>query len=182
MRGSGLGLSVVHSIIEDHNGYITVSSFWGEGTTFSAYFPIARQQEILVTAEKMNGGQENVLVVDDDPVQRKVARQLLTRLGYQVRTVSSGEIAVPFVQDNPQDLLILDMVMDGMDGTDTYKKILEFQSTQKAIILSGFALSERVKEALRLGAGSYISKPITLDSLATAVRNELDRKTEEITV
>ena len=74
------------------------------------------------------------------------------------------------------------MVMDGMDGTDTYKKILEFQSTQKAIILSGFALSERVKEALRLGAGSYISKPINLDSLATAVRNELDRKTEEITL
>lgn len=182
MRGSGLGLSVVHSIIEDHNGYITVKSIWGEGTTFSVYFPIARQQEILVTAEKMNGGKENVLVVDDDPVQRKVARQLLSRLGYQVQTVSSGEIAVAFVQNNPQDLLILDMVMDGMDGTDTYKKILEFQSTQKAIILSGFALSERVKEALRLGAGSYISKPITLDSLATAVRNELDRKTEEITL
>jgi len=181
MRGSGLGLSVVHSVIEDHNGYITVNSIWGEGTTFSVYFPIARQQEILMTAEKMNGGEESILVVDDDPVQRKVARQLLTRLGYQVQTVSSGEIAVTFVENNPQDLLILDMVMDGMDGTDTYKQILEFQSSQKAIILSGYAISERVKEALRLGAGSYVSKPITLDSLAAAVRNELDRKTEEIT-
>jgi len=181
MRGSGLGLSVVHSVIQDHNGYITVNSIWGRGTTFSAYFPIARQQEILVTAGKMNGGKESILVVDDDPVQRKVARQLLTRLGYQVRTVSSGEIAVTFVQNNPQDLLILDMVMDGMDGTDTYKQILEFQSNQKAIILSGYAISERVKEVLRLGAGSYVSKPITLDSLATAVRNELDRQIEEIT-
>ena len=182
MRGSGLGLSVVHSVIEDHSGYITVNSTWNEGTTFSIYFPIARQQEIQMTAEKVNGGKESILVVDDDPVQRRVARQLLTRLGYQVQTVSSGEIAITFVQNNPQDLLILDMVMDGMDGNDTYKQILDFQSTQKAIILSGFAISERVKEALRLGAGSYVSKPITLDSLAAAVRNELDRRIDKIAV
>ncbi len=182
MRGSGLGLSVVHSVIQDHSGYITVNSALGQGTKFSAYFPIARQQEIQVTAERINGGKESILVVDDDPVQRRVASQLLTRLGYQVRTVSSGEIAISCVKKNPQDLLVLDMVMGGMDGTDTYKQILEFQPTQKAIILSGYAISERVKEALRLGAGSYVSKPITLDSLAAAVRNELDRKIVEIAV
>ncbi len=177
MRGSGLGLSVVHGIIEDHNGYITVESEVGQGTTFSLYFPIARDIEVQIDGinEKIKGGNESILIVDDDPVQRRVAGQLLKHLGYQVQTVSSGEQAVSYVKQHPQDLLVLDMVMDGIDGTETYRQVLEIRPGQKAIVLSGYAMSKRVQEALRLGAGAFVCKPVTLTVLANAIRKELDR-------
>lgn len=181
MRGSGLGLSIVHGIIEDHDGYIIVDSTLGEGTTFSIYFPISRdfENEEFELAELKNGNGEKILVVDDDPVQRSVAGQLLKRLGYRVHQVSSGEEAVNYVRRNPQDLLILDMVMEGIDGVETYRQILEFKSDQKAIMLSGYAISERVEEALSLGAGSFVAKPITPSVLANAIREELDRRNSD---
>jgi len=177
MRGSGLGLSVVHGIVEDHKGYITVDTVLGRSTNFSLYFPIAR--ELVVAKEnseqKVKGGSEKILVVDDDPVQRRVIKTLLSRLGYQVNTLASGEEAVAFLKDSAHHLLILDMVMEGIDGTEAYRQILEYQPLQKAIILSGYAISERVLEARRLGAGSFIPKPILLEDLAAAVRRELDK-------
>jgi len=178
MRGSGLGLSVVHGILQDQKGYITVDSSPGQGTTFSLFFPATRKIESEVTKfiEKTKGGNESILIVDDDPVQRKVAGQILKHLGYKVYAVSSGEKAINYVKNHPQDLLVLDMVMDGIDGAETYRKILEFQPEQKAIILSGYAISQRVQEALRLGAGTFVSKPVTLKALVTAVRDELDKK------
>ncbi|MFQ5864232.1 MAG: response regulator [bacterium] len=177
MRGSGLGLSVVHGIIEDHNGYITVESIVGKGTTFSLYFPVSRdvQNEVAETIEKIEGGVESILIVDDDPIQRRVTSQLLKRLGYRIHTATSGEEAVDYVKKEPQDLLILDMVMDGIDGTETYRRILEFRPHQKAIVLSGYAMSKRVEKALHLGAGNFVPKPISLRALATAVRKELDK-------
>ncbi|MFQ5823476.1 MAG: PAS domain S-box protein [bacterium] len=177
MRGSGLGLSVVHGIMEDINGYITVESTLGQGTTFSLYFPVSRgvESEIPEFFEKSKGGNERILVVDDDPVQRRVASQILERMGYEVNTVSSGEQAVNYVKKHPQDLLLLDMVMNGIDGAETLRRILEFQPEQKAIIFSGYAMSQRVQEALRLGAGTFVSKPVTLNALASAVRSELDK-------
>lgn len=174
-RGSGLGLSVVHGVVEDHNGYVTVESPPGKGATFSLYFPVSRKKEIAETIERAKGGNEKILVIDDDPVQRKVASQLLERLGYKVHAVSSGERAIANLKKHRQDLLLVDMVMDGIDGAETYKRILEFQPNQRAILLSGFAVTKRVVEALRLGAGSFVSKPVNLDSLAIAVRKELDR-------
>ena len=178
MRGSGLGLSVVHSIMEDHNGYVTVESSESKGTTFALYFPVSREfsGKALEKIEKSQGGNERILVVDDDPVQWKVAANILERLGYEVHALPSGEQAVTFVKNEPQDLLVLDMVMSGIDGTETYRQILEEQPEQKAIILSGYAMTQRVSEALRLGAGTFVTKPIVPQALATAVRKELDKK------
>ncbi|MFQ5708971.1 MAG: PAS domain S-box protein [bacterium] len=177
MRGSGLGLSVVHGVIEDHKGYITVDSTVGKGTTFSLYFPVTRdvQKEVATIVDKIEGGQESILIVDDDPIQRRVTGQLLKRLGYKIHSTPSGELAVDYVKEVPQNLLILDMAMDGVDGTETYRQILEFQPDQRAIILSGYAMTKRVEQALKLGAGSFVSKPISLKNLAMAVRKELDR-------
>ncbi|MFQ5770637.1 MAG: PAS domain S-box protein, partial [bacterium] len=180
MRGSGLGLSVVHSIMEDHKGYLTVDTVLGQGTSFALYFPISRELTIKKgdSILKSKRGHERILVVDDDPVQRRVVKQLLTRLGYKVQTVASGEEAIAHLKKQAQDLLILDMVMEGMDGAETYRQILAFQPLQKAIILSGYAMSQRVDEALRLGADSFISKPVILNDLATAVRQALDNTTK----
>lgn len=173
-RGTGLGLSIVHSILEDHNGYITVDSVPEQGTTFSLYFPVSRDAELRDVVNKASGGNERILVVDDDPIQRRVARQLLERLGYRVQEAASGEEAVAYTRNHPQDLLLLDMIMEGIDGTETYRQILGSNPGQKAIILSGYAMSERVKEALKLGAGAFITKPVTLNTLAIAVRQQFE--------
>lgn len=175
VRGSGLGLSVVESIVRDHNGYITIASVEGKGSTFSVYLPVARQIELSKVVESVKGGNETILVVDDDPMQRRVASKLLARLGYQVQSVDSGEAAVDYLKENPHDLILLDMVMGGIDGTETYRRILENYPDQKAIILSGYAVSNRVKEALELGVGAFAVKPISLSSVAKAVRSELDK-------
>ena len=98
------------------------------------------------------------------------------RLGYRVQVVSSGETAVTHLKKRHYDLLIVDMVMDGIDGVEAYKRILEFEPNQKAIILSGYAMSNRVQTAIKLGAGSFVTKPISQKVLANAVRKELDKK------
>lgn len=176
-RGSGLGLSVVQGIVEDHGGGISVASEVGKGTRFSLYFPIARREPVehLEKAKMPAGHGERLLVVDDDPVQRKVARQLLEWLGYTVHLAASGEEAVTHLRSHDEDLLLLDMVMPGIDGAETYRQVLEFNARQKAIILSSYAMSPRLNYALRLGAGAFVPKPIIPQALADAVRNVLDR-------
>jgi two-component system cell cycle sensor histidine kinase/response regulator CckA len=124
-----------------------------------------------------NGKRESILVVDDVKEQREIASALLSRIGYSIITVSSGENAIAYMKENSVELVVLDMIMDpGIDGLDTYRKILEIHPDQKTIIASGFSETNRVKEAIRLGAGGYIKKPYTLVKLSRAVRMELDRQ------
>jgi len=101
---------------------------------------------------------------------------MLRELGYSVVSVSSGEEAVEYLKTNNADLLLLDMIMDpGMDGFDTYKKIIELHPGQKAVIASGFSETDRVKELQRLGAGAYIRKPLLLKKISLAVKEELGK-------
>jgi CheY-like chemotaxis protein/two-component sensor histidine kinase len=178
--GTGLGMAVVWGTVKDHRGYIDVKSAKGKGTTFTLYFPVSRKEldkdkPLLSIADYMGKG-ESVLVVDDVAEQRDIASRILKRLSYSVRTVSSGEEAVDYMKDNSADLLLLDMIMEpGIDGYETYKKILKFHPSQKAIIVSGFSETKRVKEAQRLGAGTYVNKPYLLEKIGLAVRDELGR-------
>ena len=101
---------------------------------------------------------------------------MLKKLNYRVVTVSSGEEAVKYLKKNKVELVVLDMIMDpGMDGLDTYRKILEIHPKQKAIIVSGFSESDRVRQAQELGAGAYVRKPYVQERLGLAVRKELDK-------
>ncbi|MGZ6210560.1 MAG: response regulator, partial [Syntrophales bacterium] len=96
---------------------------------------------------------------------------------YKVDTVASGEEAIEFVKKQPVDLLILDMIMDpGIDGLETYRRIIEIHKYQKTIIVSGFAMTERVRKTQSLGAGSYLKKPYLLEKIGIAIRRELDKQ------
>ncbi|MGI5835570.1 MAG: histidine kinase N-terminal 7TM domain-containing protein [Chloroflexota bacterium] len=174
-RGCGLGLSIIQAIVGDHKGYLDLESEVGKGTTFSVYLPICRDAPEVKPEWELRGGSETLLVVDDDRLQRDVTRQLLERLGYRVVEAASGGEALAYLAENPVDLILLDMIMPpGIDGTETYRRALEIRPNTPAIIVSGFAESERVREAQRLGAGAYIRKPVNQERLARATRDALD--------
>ena len=177
--GTGLGMAVVWGTVKDHNGYIDVQSTEGKGTTFTLYFPVTRksvEEKSEISLRDFIGKGEAILVVDDVEEQRNIASGMLKELGYSVVSVSSGEEAVEYLKANKVDLLVLDMIMDpGMDGLDTYKKILELHPGQKAIIASGFSETGRAKEIQGLGAGAYIRKPFLLEKIGLAVKEELEK-------
>jgi PAS domain S-box-containing protein len=177
--GTGLGLTVVWGTVKDHNGYIDVASTEGRGTTFSLYFPATRDESgelsVLPEAAYMGRG-ESILVVDDVQGQRDLATRMLTKLNYRAVAVACGEEAVEYLKANACDLIILDMIMDpGIDGLETYQRIVEFRPGQKAVIVSGYAETERVAKAQECGAGAYVRKPYMLERLGMEVRKELDR-------
>ena len=179
--GTGLGMAVVWGTVKDHNGYIDVQSTEGEGTTFALYFPVTREklseEKSALTLQSYRGNGESILIVDDVEEQRQIASGMLTQLGYSVVSASSGEEAVEYLKTNKVDLLLLDMIMDpGMDGLDTYKKIIELHPGQKAIIASGFSETARARELQNLGAGAYITKPFLLEKIGLAIKEELEKQ------
>ncbi len=178
--GTGLGMAVVWGTVKDHNGYIDIQSTEGEGTTITVYFPVTMREtekdEASVPIEAYRSKGETVLVVDDMEEQREIITGMLHSLGYIVSSVSSGEEAVENLKTHPADLVLLDMIMSsGVDGLETYRRILKIRPHQKALIISGFSETRRVKEAQHLGVGSYIRKPFVLEQIGKAVREELDR-------
>ena len=180
ISGTGLGLAVVWNVVQDHKGYIDVPSD-ENGTTFELYFPITRDEisdeDLSIPIKDYKGNGETILVVDDLESQREISCKMLDILGYKTKAVCSGEEAVEYLRENTVDLLLLDMIMDpGINGRETYERIIEIHPNQKAIIISGFAETEDVKEAQKLGAGKYIKKPLTLERIGMAVKEELEKK------
>jgi CheY-like chemotaxis protein len=178
--GTGLGMAVVWGAVEDHRGNIDIESTKGRGTVFTLHFPAGRtppsMDGALPPPEDYMGHGERIVVVDDIPEQRLIASKMLERLGYTVITMSSGEEAVDYVRRHPVDLFVLDMIMaPGIDGLETYRRILRIQPGQKAIIASGFSETKRVREAQHLGAGAYIKKPYSIEQIGRAIRRELKR-------
>jgi signal transduction histidine kinase len=175
--GTGLGLTVVWNIVQHQDGFIDLES--GErGTVFDLYFPVTAERPLevdeAIPLERLCGAGERVLVVDDVVEQRKIASALLERLGYQVESVSSGEAAIDRLRQESWDLLLLDMLMEpGINGRQTYEKILEIHPGQKAVIASGYSEDDEVRKARALGAGAFIAKPYSLEKVGVAVRDVL---------
>ena len=177
--GTGLGLAVVWNTVQDHKGYIDVTSD-KNGTKFELYFPITRDEisgkNLSVPIKDYKGNGEMILVVDDVESQREISCQMLDTLGYNTEAVSSGEKAVDYLKVHTVDLILLDMIMDpGINGRETYERIIKIHPNQKAIIVSGYAETVEVKEAQKLGAGKYIKKPLTLEKIGMAVKEELEK-------
>jgi CheY-like chemotaxis protein len=178
--GTGLGLAIVWGTVKDHKGYIDVQSHANEGTTFTLFFPVTRDEltapQQREPPESYRGNGEAVLVVDDITEQQEIAAGLLAKLGYDVQAVASGEEAVEYLRRNSADILVLDMIMaPGIDGLETWQRVLEVNPRQKAIIVSGFSETDRAREAQRLGAGAYVKEPYLLEKIGMAIRDELKR-------
>jgi signal transduction histidine kinase len=178
--GTGLGMAVAWGAVQDHNGHFDVQSEPGRGTRVDVYLPVAREdpapQTDALSQLDYAGKGETILIVDDVSEQRQVAGMILNNMGYATRTVVSGEEAVDYLKQNKVDLLLLDMIMEpGMDGLDTYRAVLEIHPRQKAIIVSGYSETDRIRTAQALGAGAFLKKPYRLEALGMAVRSELDR-------
>ena len=180
---SGIGMSLVFRVIEDHGGFMDLQVSPGNGNQFLLYLPVISGdvgESLELTPDYT--GQEVILVVDDSVEQRADAEAILSSLGYQVLTASSGQEAVALFADGPGaagdrpiDLLVLDLVLgDSFDGVDTYKKILERCPGPKAVLASGFADIGRIVEAKKLGITRTFQKPYELETLGHAVRQALD--------
>ena len=175
--GTGLGLAVVWNTVQDHQGYVDVRSN-DMGTTFDLYFPVTRdeiaEKTEPIALEAYMGHGEHILVVDDEESQREIATGILTKLGYHAVAVSGGEEAIPYVAEHAVDLIVLDMVMPkGINGRETYEAIIKIRPGQRAVIASGYARTEEVDAAQKLGAGKYLRKPYTLEKIGIAVKEEL---------
>jgi signal transduction histidine kinase/ActR/RegA family two-component response regulator len=188
--GSGLGLAIVHGVVKEHGGFINVESARGRGTTFTLYFPTIAVAPIAPAHEvQPHRGQAKVLVVDDEPVQLRTARRILTVLGYRVDTLRSGVEAYRLFDEaqkrsrhdalsadvvkSPYELIILDMMLgEERDGLEVLQDIVRLFPSQRAIIASGHASTERTTAAVSR-AVLWLPKPYTSSALARAVEEAL---------
>ncbi len=176
--GTGLGMAVVWGTVQDHSGYIDVQSIENQGSKFTLYFPVLRQKitdlVMAIPIDDYMGNKETILVVDDVKEQRQIAKNILDRLNYTTITASSGEEAVEYLKNNSCELLILDMIMEpGVDGFETYERVLKSNPEQKAVIVSGFSDNVQVKKVQQLGAGCYIKKPYSIEQIGMVIKQEL---------
>ncbi|MBN2790724.1 MAG: response regulator [Candidatus Delongbacteria bacterium] len=175
--GTGLGLSIVWNVVQDLKGYIDIQSTSG-GTSFDLYFPVCRKDIIegdkIFNIDDYKGNGESILIIDDMENQREITSHILEAFDYKVHSVPSGEDAIEYLKENSVDLLILDMIMEkGMNGRETYEEIIKIHPVQKAVIVSGYAETEEVKKAQDLGAGRFVKKPLSLENIGQAVKEEL---------
>jgi PAS domain S-box-containing protein len=179
--GTGLGMAVVWGTVQDHDGFIRLQSEIGQGTTIQIFLPASHDTESADPVKKsrithFRGRGELVLVVDDIAEQRDIARQILEAMGYRVAVAASGEEALAWLENATCDLVLLDMIMEpGIDGLDTYRHIVHRVPGQKAVIVTGYSETDRVKTAQALGAGKCLRKPYTFENLGQTIREELDR-------
>lgn len=175
--GTGLGLAVVWSAVQDHKGYIDIFTD-DHGTCFDLYFPASRElpddEDEEITTKDLLGNGQKILIIDDEDIQRDIAAIMLKRLAYNPVSVASGAEAVSFLENNKVDLLLLDMIMPGMNGRETYERIIALHPGQKAVIATGFSETDEVRKAQKMGAGVFIKKPYTLNQLGKAVKIELE--------
>ena len=181
-KGTGLGLSIVYGIVKQHNGYISVTSEPGSGTTFVIYLPIikARTGEASAPKKEIRGGDETILVAEDNEEVRRLAREILTSRGYTVIEATDGEDAVArFLSHKDRiDLLLLDVVMPRMNGKETYEKIKKINPHVRVLFTSGYTGDVVLDKGVHDESINFISKPLSPDELLRKVREVLEQPRE----
>ncbi len=176
--GTGLGLSMVYSIVKDHGGFIYVYSELGKGTSFDIYFPrIDDDKEVAVSSKntEIQEGSGTILVIDDEKVMRNMADKMLSRIGYTVIMAEDGEKGIEIYREKMDEisLVILDMAMPGLSGKETFVSLKEIDEDVNVLLASGFQQDSRVQSILSLGVKGFISKPYNIFTLTESVKKVL---------
>jgi signal transduction histidine kinase len=178
-KGTGLGLSVIHGIVKNHRGDISVTSSPGKGTTFKVYLPITEDAEIATELEPSNGtvkGNERILLIDDEEQIVSMEQQMLENLGYEVTARTDSTEALKEFSQQPQnfDLVITDMTMPQMTGDELAQKLLNIKPDIPVILCTGFNEDITEEKALSMGIQKFVMKPVIKNDLATTIRTVLD--------
>ncbi len=178
--GGGLGLAVVHGIVEGHGGTITVQSEVGKGTDVNVYLPVSEPETdpFNVDTDKVKiSGNVRILLVDDEPGLLEIGKRMLESMGYSVETTNSSVEALDLIQEEPGrfDIVITDMTMPFLMGDELSKEILRIRHDMPIILCSGYSEKINVQKALELGARAYVHKPFTTSQLIDAIRRALDQ-------
>ena len=178
-EGTGLGLSVVYGIVRNHDGAVDVTSEPGKGTTVSVYLPLVETGELISEriSERIPGGSERILFVDDEPALVELGSMMLTSFGYHVTSRTSSSEALEAFRAAPHDfdLVITDMTMPNMRGDGLAGELLKIRPDISIILCTGFSEMISEEKAKSLGIRQFIMKPIFKKDLAKAVRDVLDR-------
>ena len=182
-RGTGLGLASAYGIIKNHGGVINVYSEVGQGTTFNIYIPAAQKGDSKGDDlhENILRGSETILLVDDEETVINVGQKLLDKLGYKAWIVRNGREAIDFIQNCSHsgqdiDLVILDMIMPDMGGSEVYDKIKEIKPDLKVLLSSGYSINGQATEILKRGCEGFIQKPFNMEEFSKKIREILDKK------
>jgi CheY-like chemotaxis protein len=177
-RGTGLGLATVYGILRGHGGMITVESEPGQGSTFILCLPASEKDHAAEKGsdEALLRGTETILLVDDEETVLEVSRELLASLGYRVYAAGSGQEAVVLYKERKGeiDLVILDMVMPGLSGGETFDRLREIDSGIKVLLASGYSIDGKAQDILDRGCNGFLQKPFRLEELSRRVREVLD--------
>jgi CheY-like chemotaxis protein len=177
-RGTGLGLATVYGIIKGHKGAIHVYSEPGHGTTFNIYLPASEREVVKEKTETgaVARGTETILLVDDEKMVLEVSREMLEFLGYRVYAAGSGQEALAGYMEKRKeiDLVILDMIMPGISGGETFNRLREINSDAKVLLSSGCSINGEAKTIMDRGCNGFIQKPFQLSKLSEKVREMLD--------
>ena len=180
-NGTGLGLAISYQIVKQHSGYIQVHSEAWQGTVFNIYLPLNEQSASPDTmkeaSDSVKGGNETILVAEDDPSLRKLARIVLESFGYSVITAEDGEDAIVKFMENRDsiDLVLLDMIMPKKSGKEACDAIREVSSRTKILFLSGYTMDTIKTLELAESGFDFILKPILSKDLMKKVREVLDK-------
>jgi len=176
---TGLGLVSGCDIIKIHGGIITVYSEKGEGTTFNIYLPVSEKEFIKEEdfAEELSKGSETVLLVDDEEMIIDVGGQLLDKLGYEVYTAGSGKEAIEIYKKNRDNIhiVILDVIMPGMNGGETFDRLKALDADVNVLLASGYGINRQINAILERGCGGFIQKPFNMKQLSRKIREILDK-------
>ncbi len=179
-KGTGLGLSMVYGIVKQHEGYINCYSEVGKGTTFKIYLPtIASEVKEIIPAaiQPVNGGDETVLLAEDDVEVRKIMQEALEKFGYRVVAAEDGKEAVDkFFKDRDKiQILIFDLIMPRKNGKEAYEEIKKTKPDIKVLFLSGYTANLIHKKGILEEGMNFILKPVSINDLLRKVREILDR-------